>query len=66
MARKAETDIWRERKRLCGKADEVSTTTIQALTARLTKLFQDYELQNILNLDEVGLFFKALPEKALT
>ena len=32
---------------------------------RLRELCQDYEPRNILNLDELGLFFKALPEKGL-
>ena len=38
-----------DRKRLCGEADEVI----------------DYGPRNILNLDKLGLFFKALPEKVL-
>ena len=50
---------------MCGEADEVSTTTIQAWIERLPELCQDYEPRNILNLDELGLFFKALPEKGL-
>ena len=52
-------------KRLCGESDEVFTTTIQAWIERLPELCQDYEPRNILNLDELGLFFKALPEKGL-
>ena len=50
---------------MCGEADEVSTTTIQAWIERLPELCQDYEPRNILNLDELGLFFRALPEKGL-
>ena len=56
---------WVREKRLCGEADEVSTTTIQAWIERLPELCQDYEPRSILNLDELGLFFKALPEKVL-
>ena len=52
-------------KRLCGEANEVSTTTIQVWMERLPELCQDYEPRNMLNLDELGLFFKALPEKGL-
>ena len=52
-------------KRLCGEAGKVSTTTLQAWTDQLPELFQDCEPQNILNLDELGLFFNALPEKGL-
>ena len=59
-------DSWKQReKRLCGKANKVSTTTIQAWIEPLPELSQDYESRNILNLDELGLFFKALPEKGL-
>ena len=52
-------------RRLCGEIDEVFTTTVQAWIERLPELCQDYESRNILNLDELGLFFKALPEKGL-
>ena len=66
MARKVGTNLRRERKqRLCGEADEVSTTTVQAWIERLPELCQDYEPRNILNLEELGLFFKAFPEKGL-
>ena len=52
-------------KRLCGEADEVSAAkTTQAWIERLPELCQDYESRNI-NLDELGLFFKAWPEKGL-
>ena len=50
-------------KRLCGEADEVYTITIEAWIEQLPELSQDYEPRNILNLDELGLFFKALSEK---
>ena len=50
-------------KRLCGEADEVYTITIEAWIEQLPELSQDYEPGNILNLDELGLFFKALSEK---
>ena len=60
-----ETDIRRERNRLRRDANEISTTTAQSWIERLPELCQDYEPRNILNLDELGLFFKALPEKSL-
>ena len=50
---------------MCGEGDEVSTTTRQSWIERLPELCQDYEPRNILNLDELGQFFKALPEKGL-
>ena len=52
-------------KRLCREADEFSTTTVQARIERLPELCQDYKQGNILNLDELWLFFKTLPEKSL-
>ena len=52
-------------KRLCGEADELSPKTVQAWIERLPELCQDYEQGNILNLDELGLFFKTLSEKSL-
>ena len=63
-------DSWKQayrvrEKRLYVEADEVSTTTTQDWIERLPELCQDYKPQNILNLDELGLFFKALPEKGL-
>ena len=43
----------------------MATTTTQAWIEQLLELFQDNEPRNIINLDELGLFFKALPEKGL-
>ena len=58
--------IYGERKKIVHReADEVSTTTAQALTERLLESHQEYESRNILKLDESGLFFKALREKGL-
>ena len=51
MARKVETDTRREgKKMLCG----------DACIERLPELCQGYEPQNLLNLDELGLFIKTL------
>ena len=51
-------DSWKQtygmrEKPLCGEADEVSTTTIQAWIERLPELCQGYEPRNLLNLDEL-------------
>ena len=51
--------------RLCGEADEISTTTVEVWIERLPELCHEYEPQNILILDELGLFFKAFSEKGL-
>ena len=52
-------------KRLPGEADEIPTTTVEEWIELLPELCHGYEPQNILNLDELGLFFKALLEKGL-
>ena len=39
--------------------------TIQSWIERLPELTAEYELKGIWNMDELGLFFKALPEKGL-
>ena len=39
--------------------------TIQSWIERLLELTSGYELRNIWNMDELGLFFKALPKKNL-
>ena len=50
-------------KRLYGETDDVSTATIETWIKRLPELCEEYEPQNKLNLDELGLFFKAFAEK---
>ena len=39
--------------------------TVQACIERLPELCQKYESQNMLNLDELEIFIKSLPEKGL-
>ena len=45
------------------EADEIPTTTVEAWIERLPEICHGYEPQNILNLAELRLFFKALPEE---
>ena len=52
-------------KRENGKAGELSKETVNAWTERLWELTKDYDIINILNMDQTGCFFKALPEKGL-
>ena len=51
--------------RITGEADDIPKMTIQSWIERLPELTSGYELGNIWNMDELGLFFKALPEKGL-
>ena len=53
-------------KRLYAETDDISTATIEIWIKRLPELCQGYEPQNKLNLDELGLFFKAIAEKRST
>ena len=51
--------------RLSGEADDVPVATIRSLIERIPELVKDYELQDIWNMDELELFFKLLPNRAL-
>ena len=52
-------------KRVNGEAVEVSGETVNAWMERLWELTKDYDPVDIWNMDEMGCFFKALPEKGL-
>ena len=52
----------RER-RICVEGDDVPVITVHAWIERLPEITQGYALCDIWNMDELGLFFKALPEK---
>ena len=51
--------------RIVGEAGEVPITTIKAWMERLPEIIQGYSADNIWNMDESGLFFKALPDVGL-
>ena len=51
--------------RITGEADDIPKMTIQSWIERLPELTSGCELRNIWNMDELDLFFKALPEKGL-
>ena len=65
MARKIETDIRRERKKNVWRSRWGFRNSIQTWIEQLLEFYQDYEPRNILNLDELELFFEALPGKGL-
>ena len=50
---------------IAGEAGDVPVTTVRAWMERLPELTKDYLPENILNMDELGLFFKALPQRGL-
>ena len=51
--------------RITGETDDIPKMTTHSWIERLPELTSGYELRNIWNMDELGLFFKTLPEKAL-
>ena len=51
--------------RITGEADGVSIPTVKSWIERMPKLVRGYKLEDIWNMDELGLFFKILPDKGL-
>ena len=45
--------------RITGEADDITQMAIQSWIERLPELISGYELRNIWNMGELGLFFKA-------
>ena len=51
--------------RIVEQARDVPITTVKAWIEQLPKIIQAYSADNIWNMDESGLFFKALPDTGL-
>ena len=51
--------------RITGEADDVSVSTVRSWIERLPELVKGYKLEDVWNMDELGLFFKLLPDKGL-
>ena len=47
-------------------AFDVSIPTVKFWIERIPELVRGYKLKDIWNMDELGLFFKLLPDKGLT
>ncbi|BFZ15182.1 hypothetical protein BsWGS_18221 [Bradybaena similaris] len=63
-------DRWRTRHNvrfgsLCGESGDVSADVVADWTKRLPDLCAGYELKDIFNADETGLFFRAFPNKSM-
>ncbi|XP_057340566.1 tigger transposable element-derived protein 6-like [Microplitis mediator] len=52
-------------RKLCGESASVNTEICDEWIVELLRLLKDYELRDIFNADETGLFFKCLPDKSL-
>ena len=47
-----------------GEADNVSIPTMKSWIEKISELVKCYKLEDVWNMDELGLFFKLLPYKA--
>lgn len=52
-------------KSICGESKSVDTSVVKDWTEKLEGICEGYADVNIWNLDETGLFFKALPDKTM-
>ena len=50
----------------CGESASVDPTTVSDWTAKLPELCRGYSRNDIFNMDETGLFFRALPDRTLS
>ena len=50
---------------ITGEADDVSIPTVVSWIERIPELVRVYKLEDIWTMDELGLFFKLLPNKGL-
>ncbi|GFW03156.1 tigger transposable element-derived protein 4 [Trichonephila clavipes] len=53
-------------KKMCGESSSVDINVCSKWQNSLSDLIKEYEPRNIFNTDEIGLFFKCLPEKTFT
>ena len=51
--------------RITGGADDVSIPTMKSWIERIAELVRGYRLEDIWNMDKLGLFFKLLPDEGL-
>ena len=49
----------------CGESASVSSTTVDDWKSRLPALYQGYAAKDIFNMDETGVFYRALPDRTL-
>ena len=49
--------------KICGESGEVQGETVDSWKERLPQIVQGYSKDNIWNMDETGLFFRALPDR---
>lgn len=52
-------------KTLCGESESVNENDMVEWIKQLPSLIKDYDMKDIFNADETGLFYRALPTKSL-
>ena len=52
--------------KICGESGEVQGETVDSWKERLPELVHGYSKDNIWNMDETGLFFRALPDRGFS
>ncbi|CAH0721898.1 unnamed protein product, partial [Brenthis ino] len=52
-------------RKVCGESASVNNEICDEWIIQLQSLLKDYELKDVFNADEIGLFFKCLPDKTL-
>ena len=60
-------DKWKKRYnvkqlRICGESGDVQGATVESWKERLPEIVQGYEKEDIWNMDETGVFWRALPD----
>ena len=61
-------DKWKKRYnvkqlKICGESGDVRGETVESWKERLPEIVQGYEKENIWNMDETGIFWRALPDR---
>ena len=52
--------------KVCGEAGSVDKDVEEDWLSRVPDIIKDYDLKNIYNMDETGVFYRALPDKSLS
>ena len=50
---------------LCGESASVNQEIVKQWTSRVPEILRDYDPENIYNMDETAIFYRALPDKTL-
>jgi hypothetical protein len=51
--------------KVCGESADVDDNVVDDFQSKIGKIVEGYKAEDIFNVDETGLFFKALPDKTL-